>query len=82
MDLKNKKIILKSTNGTVSFFKLLEAEYVFAISLLNLGYSVKISYVLLTFQQQEVLPPQQLLDANPTFSSGIPNQRASSERFG
>ncbi len=42
MDLKNKKIILKSTNGTVSFFKLLEAEYVFAISLLNLGYSVKI----------------------------------------
>lgn len=42
MNLKDKKIILKSTNGTVSFFKLVEAEYVFAISLLNLKYSAKV----------------------------------------
>jgi 2-phosphosulfolactate phosphatase len=42
IDLKDKKIIFKSTNGTVSFFKLVEAEHVFAISLLNLGYSLKI----------------------------------------
>ena len=42
IDLKDKKIIFKSTNGTVSFFKLMEAEYVFAISLLNLGYSAKV----------------------------------------
>ncbi len=42
MNLKDKKIILKSTNGTVSFFKLVEAEYVFAMSLLNLKYSTKV----------------------------------------
>jgi len=41
IDLKDKKVILKTTNGTVSFFKLVSAEYVFAISLLNLEYSMK-----------------------------------------
>lgn len=40
------------------------------------GYSVRISYVLLTYQLQEVLPPQQPVGANPTFSKGIPNQLA------
>ncbi len=42
VDLRDKKIILKTTNGTVSFFKLLASEYIFAISLLNLSYSMKV----------------------------------------
>jgi len=42
INLRDKKIIFKSTNGTASFFKLVDAEYVFAISLLNMAYSVKI----------------------------------------
>ncbi len=36
LDLSDKKIILMTTNGTVSFFKLLHAKIVFALSLLNM----------------------------------------------
>lgn len=42
INLKGKNIIFKSTNGTLSFFELTTAKYVFAVSLLNLAYSVRI----------------------------------------
>jgi len=42
IDLSNKKIILSTTNGSVSFFKLMACEYVFALSLLNLDYSLNV----------------------------------------
>ncbi len=42
INLKDKNIIFKSTNGTLSFFELIEARHVFAVSLLNLAYSVRI----------------------------------------
>lgn len=41
LDLSNIKIILSTTNGSVSFFKLLGSEFVFALSLLNLDYCLK-----------------------------------------
>jgi len=37
LDLTGKKIIMMTTNGTVSFFRLLKSEYIFSLSLLNLS---------------------------------------------
>jgi 2-phosphosulfolactate phosphatase len=42
LDLSNKKIILCTTNGSGSFFKLLGSEFIFALSLLNLDYCLKV----------------------------------------
>ena len=42
LDLSNVKIILSTTNGSVSFFKLLSSEFVFALSLLNLDHCLRV----------------------------------------
>jgi 2-phosphosulfolactate phosphatase len=42
MDLSTKKVILSTTNGSVSFFKLQGSNDVFAISLLNLDHALNI----------------------------------------
>ncbi len=42
MDLSNIGIILSTSNGSVSFFKLLASEFVFALSILNLDYSLNV----------------------------------------
>lgn len=41
LNLYGKKIILMTTNGTVSFFKLLESDDIFALSLLNMSSVLK-----------------------------------------
>ncbi|MDD3520854.1 MAG: 2-phosphosulfolactate phosphatase [Actinomycetota bacterium] len=38
LDLKNKNIIMMTTNGTVSFFRLIKSDTIFALSLLNLSF--------------------------------------------
>lgn len=40
LDLKGKRIILKTTNGTVSFFKAKDAKVTFSLSILNMKYTM------------------------------------------
>ena len=47
-------MIFKSTNGTKSFFRLIDSEDVFAISLLNLGYSVKAMFDLAVRKNKDI----------------------------
>jgi len=55
IDLSNKRIILSTTNGSVSFFKLLGSEAVFAISLLNLDYSLNVILNLAQSNEKNIL---------------------------
>ncbi len=54
LDLKSKKIILMTTNGTVSFFKLLSSHHVFAVSLLNLKFASEIIYDLAKKENKDI----------------------------
>jgi 2-phosphosulfolactate phosphatase len=55
LDLSNVKVILSTSNGSVSFFKLLESEYVFALSLLNLDYCLKVMLGLALDHKKNIL---------------------------
>lgn len=55
IDLSNTKIILSTTNGSVSFFKLMTCEYVFALSLLNLDYSLNVISNLAHNNEKDIL---------------------------
>jgi 2-phosphosulfolactate phosphatase len=55
LDLSNIKIILSTTNGSASFFKLLSSEFVFALSLLNLDHCLRVILDLALNHEKNIL---------------------------